>query len=57
MNRDRDYEPLNSRSVLDRMVEKIKIEKRSRSKLDSFLVYGHYSVDYIILWAIVGLSI
>ena len=42
------------KQFIDKVIEKIGIEKSQRSFYDSFVVICHYLIDYIIIWLIIS---
>ena len=45
------------KKFIDRVIEKIGIEKQARTKVEDLIVFLHYLLDYIIIWAILADSL
>lgn len=45
------------KSFGDIIIDKIGIEKVKRSTFDHAVVVGHYLLDYLIIWAVIAMSI
>lgn len=41
-------------SLLYEILKRVPIEKSERNRFDSAVVFGHYTADYLLLWALVG---